>query len=359
LPVLRPIALFGYAFSPLVVLPVVFLTFVLVGWTVKKLVFLWFRRLSSKSETQIDDILVHAAELPISVMIFVWGITATLHAAGNSIPDRWSHNALIGAKIGTLFALVLFVDILLSEIFRAGARKYEVVRHTQAFGSVLVHILVYFLGALVLLDSMGISVTPIVASLGLGSLAVALALQPTLENFISGFQILIDRPIQPGHYIKLDTGEEGFVERIGWRSTWVRQLPNNMVIIPNKQLVNARLLNYNYPSAELAILVEVGVHYRSDLEKVERVAIEVGEEVLKRVPGGVPDFKPLVRFHTFGASSIDFTVVLRGREFTDNFVIKHEFIKALSARFAREDIVIPFPIVAVNTAQEAAIFKPS
>jgi small-conductance mechanosensitive channel len=359
LPQLRPIALFGYAFSPLIVLPVALLGLVFLGWTAKKLVFLWFRRLSERSETQIDDVLVYAAELPISLMIFVWSVTATLHLAGNSIPDRWSHNALIGAKIGTLLALILFVDRLLSSLFRAGARKYDVIRHSEAFGSVLVHVLVYFLGALVVLDSIGISITPIVASLGLGSLAVALALQPTLENFISGFQILVDRPIQPGNYIRLESGEEGFVDRIGWRSTWVRQGLNNMIILPNKLLVNARVLNYDYPSQDLIVPVTMGVHYGSDLHKVETVTIEVAREVLKRVPGGVPEFEPVVRFNKFSASSIDFVTVLRAKSFMDSGLVIHEFMKAVTSRYARENIVMPFPIVALNTSQEAATFKPS
>ena len=134
------------------------------------------------------------------------------------------------------------------------------------------------------------------------------------------------------------------MEKIGWRSTWVRMLPNNVVVIPNNVLVNSKVLNYYYPQTEMAVLVQVGVHYDSDLENVEKVTIEVGEEVLKTVQGGVPEFKPFIRYHTFNDFSIDFTVILRVKEFVDNYLIKHEFIKRLHKRFNEEGIIIPYPI---------------
>jgi len=208
------------------------------------------------------------------------------------------------------------------------------------------------IGLLIILDSFGISITPILASLGIGSLAVALALQPTLENLFSGAQLIVDKPVELGQFIRLESGEEGYVEKIGWRSTWVRMLPNNMIIIPNKTIVNSKLLNYHYPSKETAVLVETGVHYNSDLTAVEKITVEVAKEIMKTIPGGVPEFEPFIRFHTLGDYSINFTVVLRAKEFTDSYLIKHEFIKCLHQRYKKEGIVIPYPIHAINTDQE-------
>jgi len=355
----KPFELLGFAIPLSLFVPAFLIAWVLLGWTIKRIVFSWLKHLSSRTESEIDDIFIASASWPITLMIVVWGFAALAHLIGPQFAGRWVNAVTMFSKAATLVAVVLFVDLLLQNALKLTAKRHEIVRFSLNFGMVGIHALVFSIGGLMLLDSVGVSITPIIASLGLGSLAVALALQPTLENFISGFQILVDQPIRPGHYVKLETGEEGIVDKIGWRSTWVRQLPNNIVIIPNKQLINSRLTNYNYPSPDLAVLLQMGVHYSSDLPKVERLCIEVGQEVLKRVQGGVPDFVPLVRYHTFGASSIDFTVVLRAKEFVDNFLVKHEFIKAISARFAKEGIVIPFPIVALNTAQEAAIFKPS
>jgi small-conductance mechanosensitive channel len=188
--------------------------------------------------------------------------------------------------------------------------------------------------------------------LGVGSLAVAIALQDTLGNAFAGLHIKADRPIEAGQFIRLDSGEEGYVDRIGWRSTRIRMLPNKTAVVPNSKLVQSTIINYDLPDPEVAVLVEVGVHYDSDLKKVERVTIEAGQEIMKSVPGALPSFEPFIRYHTFNQSSIDFTVILRARTFVDNYLIKHEFIKALQEKYREEGIVIPFPIRTVYMKSE-------
>ncbi|MDH5443584.1 MAG: mechanosensitive ion channel, partial [Hadesarchaea archaeon] len=98
------------------------------------------------------------------------------------------------------------------------------------------------------------------------------------------------------------------------------------------------------PEPQMACLVQVGVSYDSDLEKVERVTIDVGKKVLKKVTGGVPEFEPFIRYHTFSDFSINFTVILRVKEFVDKYLITHEFVKELHKRYRKEGITIPFPI---------------
>ena len=209
---------------------------------------------------------------------------------------------------------------------------------------IVTKIVMIAVGGMLVLDNLGISLTPILTTLGIGSLAVAIALQDTLGNFFAGLYIKVDRPIEIGHYIRLQSGEEGYVERIGWRSTRILMLPNNMVVVPNNKLVQDNITNYHLPDRELAVTVAVSVAYGSDLEKVERVTQEVAQDVLRTVSGGVRDFEPVIRYHTFGQSSIDFTVVLRAREFADGVLLKHEFIKRLKVRYERDGIVIPSPI---------------
>jgi small-conductance mechanosensitive channel len=204
--------------------------------------------------------------------------------------------------------------------------------------------LVLIAGLLVTLNGVGISITPMLTALGVGGLAVALALQEPLANFFAGLFITLAGQIRVGDYVKLDSGQEGYVADFSWRSTRLRMLANNLVVVPNAKLAQAIVINHHLPSPDLAVLVEVGVDYASDLRHVERVVTDVGREVMTEVTGGVPEFEPFIRYHTFGESSIDFTVILRGREFVDQYLVKHEFIKRLHARFEREGIVIPFPI---------------
>jgi small-conductance mechanosensitive channel len=206
-------------------------------------------------------------------------------------------------------------------------------------------------GILVILQTLGISITPIITALGVGGLAVALALQDTLANLFAGIHILVSRQMRPGDYVKLASGEEGYVVDVTWRQTTIRQLPNNIIIVPNAQIASTITTNYHLPEEELSVLVQVGVDYDSDLDHVERVTIDVAREVLRDVEGGVVSFEPFIRYHTFNDSSIDFSVILRAKEFVNQYLLKHEFVKRLHKRYQDEGIVIPFPIRTLDYKQ--------
>jgi len=207
----------------------------------------------------------------------------------------------------------------------------------------LARILVYILGILIALQALGISISPILTALGVGGLAVALALQDTLSNLFSGLQIIASRQIKPGDYIKLGSGEEGFVADISWKNTSIRALSNNLIIIPNATLAKAIITNYQKPDKELSVPVEISVGYGSDLARVEAITIAAAREVLRDTPGGIKEFEPLIRYSAFGDSGINFTVILRGLEFTDQFLLKHELLKKLYQRYREEGIIIPYP----------------
>jgi small-conductance mechanosensitive channel len=214
------------------------------------------------------------------------------------------------------------------------------------------------LGLLVVLNGVGLSITPMLTALGVGGLAVALALQEPLANFFAGLFLTLAGQIRVGDYVKLDSGQEGYVVDFSWRSTRLRMLANNLVVVPNAKLAQAIVVNHHLPSSDLAVLVEVGVDYASDLQHVEQVVTEVGREVMAQVPGGVANFDPFIRYHTFADSSINFTVILRAKEFVDQYLIKHEFVKRLHTRFNNEGIVIPFPIRTIAQRPEQPPTEP-
>jgi small-conductance mechanosensitive channel len=130
-------------------------------------------------------------------------------------------------------------------------------------------------GLLVILNGLGLSITPMLTALGVGGLAVALALQDPLANFFAGVFLTLAGQIRLGDYVKLDSGQEGYVAYFSWRSTRLPMLPNNLVVVPNAKLAQAIVINHHLPSQDLAVLVEVGVDYSSDLAHVERVVAEV------------------------------------------------------------------------------------
>jgi small-conductance mechanosensitive channel len=210
-------------------------------------------------------------------------------------------------------------------------------------------VLIYLLGLLIGLQALGVPITPILATLGIGGLAVSLALQDTLSNLFSGIWLVASKQIRAGDYVRLSNGEEGYVVDINWRTTNIRQLNNNMIVMPNTIMTSAMMINSNVPAREMSVLIDVGVSYESDLELVERVTIEVGREVMQEVAGGVPHSEPFIRYNRLQDFSINFTTILRAQEYVSQYVIQHEFIKRLIRRYRQEGIVIPYPIRTLQT----------
>jgi len=351
---MNEIKIFNITVSPWLAAPVFYFLWITILLATKRIVFKRIKKFAAKTKTKLDDILLTALDFPLVLLIFASGLIFLEQFLPLDQNQELTKYFLVGLKATVIIAIILFLDKLLKNLIQAYSSKIDVLKSSGHIAQGFARAIVIGLGLLILLDSFGVSITPLLASLGVSSLAIALALQPTLENFFAGIQLVIDKPLRVGQFVKLDSGEEGYVHKIGWRSSWIRMLPNNTVVIPNKILVTSKVLNYYYPETEMAVLVQVGVHYDSDLEHVEKVTIEVGEEIMKTIQGGIPEFKPFIRYHTFNAFSIDFTVILRCKEFVDNYLIKHEFIKSLHKRYAKEGINIPYPIRAINYSQENA-----
>lgn len=275
----------------------------------------------------------------------VWCVTLGLTLALSGIPELAPHSSVIQKTL--LIIVILSFTLLLSRIavmmVHNSARKMKGVLPSTSIFTNLTRFLILLIGALIILQFLGISITPILTALGVGGLAVALALQNTFANLFSGLQILASGMLRPGQYIRLETGEEGYITDIGWRSTTIRSLPNNIIIIPNSNMASAIVTNYHIPDKELAVLVNVSVSYASDLEKVEKITIETAGQTMKEVTGGVPAFNPFIRYNEFGDSGVHLTVILRASEYVDQYNIKHEFIKRLHRRYQEEGIEIPYP----------------
>jgi small-conductance mechanosensitive channel len=205
-------------------------------------------------------------------------------------------------------------------------------------------LVVFAIGILVLLDYLSISITPIIAGLGVGGLAVALALQPTLGNFFAGTQIVSDRVVRVGDYIELDSSEvKGYVTDVGWRSTRIRTPQNNLVIIPNSRLAESIITNYFGPTMEMAVRVECGVSYNAHLPTVEKIARQVAREIIDELDEADKDFEPWFAYEEFGDSNINFWIWLQAKDRLASFKVKSEIIKRLKAALDKEGITINYP----------------
>ncbi|MGC8654371.1 MAG: mechanosensitive ion channel family protein, partial [Candidatus Kryptoniota bacterium] len=269
-----------------------------------------------------------------------------------SLPENVVH-----ISIRVLTVLIIFsVTIVLAKVGVLIVDHYKNLMAGLASTSSLlkniVRISIYSIGILFILDYLEIHIAPLLTALGVGGLAIGLGLQETLSNFFAGLQILAANQIRVGDYIKLSSGDEGFVEDMNWRATVVRTLSGNHVIIPNKNLAGLIITNYQEPAPDMSIVFNLGVDYSSDLDEVERVTVEVAKEIQMTVPGAVRDFQPFIRFNEFATSSINFSVILRGKSYVDQYLIKHEFVKKLKQRYDKEGIKIPFPVRTVYLNQD-------
>lgn len=334
-----------------VILPLsIFLVTLIFGYILRKVLFRYLYLHAKRTESQFDDIVVNAIRFPSLIWVIMLGLYLALQAS--VLPERLVIIAQKVLIVSGIFSVTLVLANIVSESINAYSKKVEAFLPMSSLTQNLSKIVIFIVGFLLILSSLNISITPILTTLGIGGLAVALALQDTLSNLFAGLYIIISKNIKVGDYIKLESGEEGYVFDISWHTTKIKELANNIVLIPNSKLARIVTTNYHTPSKEISVLVNVGVHYNSDLEKVEKVTCEVAREVMKEVDGGVPSFEPFIRYHTFGDFSINFTVVLKASEFVKQYLIKHEFIKRLHKRYAKENIIIPYPIRAINYQQE-------
>ncbi len=328
-------------------------------------------RLASRTKTDFDDMIVAALTLPLMLGI----IMAGTYIALNQLTALDNHRDLIRTDfvvgyivIGTM-AVGRVINVVLTWYGQEIATKTKTELDEKLIPVLrrIVTVVVYLVGLVIILDRFGVEISPIIAGLGIGGLAVALAIQPSLNNFLAGTYVMSDGLIKKGDYIEMDNGTSGFVEEIGWRTTKLRHWQGNMIIMPNSRLSEAIVTDYEKPDTSLILVIACGVSYSSDLKKVEEITLDVASKIINDCPCASKDFAPVVRYNEFADSNINFAVVMKAVDRGSQFLLKHEFIKALHERFNREGIEIQYPVrklyfadgqsLALNKADLAEITK--
>jgi len=329
---------------------------VLVGITlacfiIRSLIFRGLNKWAARTESRLDDLIIASCKLPS----LFWCLAIGLYVAigTSSLPASIVSYAFVFLNALVIISVTLVAANLAAKLVIQYAEKAQLDIPVTGLSRTITRGLILLLGSFILLSSLGLSITPLITALGIGGLAVALALQDTLANLFAGIHILVEKPIRMGDYIKLQSGEEGYVVDIGWRTTRIRMLPNNMIIIPNSKLSQTILTNYYLPETRMALLIPIGVSYSSDPEKVEQILVEEAKKAVGEVPGLLGDPSPFVRFIPgFGESSLDFTLICQVAEFVDQYLVQHELRKRIFKRFKEEGIEIPFPHRTVYLRQE-------
>jgi small-conductance mechanosensitive channel len=305
-------------------------------------------RAARLTKTTLDDEIIAALKRPVPLVVVVAGTYVALKQIA-ALRQYATAIDLIYNVILILIAASIasnVFQIVLAWYLRGVAPKAQAAADKQFMPIIrtLSFIFIYGAALIIILGQLGQEIGPLIAGLGVAGLAVALALQDTLANFFAGFYILADKPIKAGDFVQLAEGQEGYVQEIGWRSTKIRTLTSNLIIIPNAKLAQSIVTNYSLPAEKTGVVIPVSVAYGSDVEKVERVLLDVAKRVVRASPVAAKDFEPQARFSSFGESSLDFKVILQAEHFVKQYELATQFRKELLRRFRKERIEIPFPV---------------
>ena len=293
---------------------------------------------------------VHVLLAAVRFPSMLWCIVVGLFVAIQSLDP-----ALLPPRMAVQLNLVLEAAVILSATFTVAAVLGTLVAATgerRALGvgvtglaRAAVRVFVLVIGGLILLDVLGVKITPLLTALGVGGLAVALALQDSLSNLFAGVHLLADRPIRVGDYVKIAESIEGHVVDVGLRSTRVRTLGNNVVIVPNKRVAESVIVNYDMPERRMGLSVPVSVAYGSDPERVEALLVDETKTAAAEVPGLLPEPPPSARLIPgFGLYGLDFTLACHVASFVDQYAVQSELRKRVLRRLHAEGIALPYPI---------------
>lgn len=313
---------------------------VVLGLIFKKFLVSKLKSLSLKNDWESDDVIINAID---SIIVFWFFLAFSSIAIGNaSLPGPEDlYQKIISAFL--IISISFTVSKIVLGLLDVWSKTNKSLPSTGIFKG-LTNFAIFSLGILFILQSFGISITPLITALGVGGLAVSLALKDTLSDLFGGINILLSKTMQEGDYVQLDNGYQGYVENVGWRYTTIRERANNIISIPNSVLSGSISKNFSSMDSAFRVPIQIGVSYDSDLDHVEKVALEVANDLYENLDCISKSYKPVIRFREFADSSINFFIYFQGKNFGDHNTIMNSYIKKLHKRFRKEKIDIPYPI---------------
>ncbi len=324
---------------------IVFVFFALSG-LLKKILHWVGKKIFALTETVLDDLLVDVARMNIRSMMVVVGLRIALREIRKGVAaqqltahqildyaDAIIYIAIVVVLVKIIFSMLrVVIDWYLDQVAKGGESHLK--KTLGPLTSKIVNILVGMVAVIIILDHFGVNVGSMLVSLGVGSLAVALAAQDTLANMIAGFVILVDRPFGVGDRIELPTGQVGDVHQIGLRSTKIINFENNLIVMPNAELVKSKIVNYSLPQPAMRVLLRFELAHGTDVEQVRTMLLTLAEEhadVLR-------DPVPRVFLSAVTENAMQFTFVCRASEYSKQFDVEVGLREQAYAAFRRNGI---------------------
>ena len=322
---------------------------IVVAFLSHKLLFPLINRFTNWTPTDLDSNLVKSVRWPLTIGVLVLGVYLAVVISWELTASDRDRADSIARALGVVLGISVVVRLISSAIdwylASLSARANHVV-DLRLFPLIrrVGGVIIYGIGALLVMDVMDINISPLIAGLGLGGLAVALAIQPTLANLFAGTYVMTEGVISTGDYIELESGMAGYVVEVGWRSTRIRTWGNNLVVVPNARFAETIITNYQQPAPAVNVYVTCGVSYDSDLDHVEKASREVMDDLVQNDSNAIKSYGAWFAFDAFGDSNVDFWLFLQARDRIASFNLQSALIKNLHRRFKEESIVINYPV---------------
>lgn len=301
-------------------------------------------RLASRTQGELDDKVAKALHWPFAFLLglvaagaYLTRVSARLTAQQMQGTQRMLAASFIVAAAWTLIAVVrIFLEA-------TGARRRRLMPATRVARRLLA-VVVYTGAFLMVLQQYAISITPLLTGLGIAGLAAALALQDTLGNFFAGISVQTGQALQPGHFVRLEKeGLEGYVEQVGWRTTLIRTLAGNTIVIPNSVLAQAVVTDYYLPSPDMTLGLEFFVGRESDPKQVIAALVEEAQAAMRTNPGFLPGSEAFAEFAGYTEYALRFKLSVRVKEFVQQGPVQQDIRTRVLLRLRKDGIPVPYP----------------
>ncbi len=297
---------------------------------------------AKRTKRGFDDLIIDTIKTPS--IFWCIGIALYIGIENSEIPSKYTFYIIKVIHVLIIISVTIALANVVNRLFSKFFERSNVSIQSTGLLNTLIKGAVYLIGLIIILNIFGISIAPLITALGIGGLAVALALKDTLENLFAGVNIMAEKSIRVGDFVRLDNGQEGYVEDISWRTTRIRMLSNNLIIIPNSKLAQNILVNYSLPESKMCLNIPISVSYFSEPDKVEKILLDEVRKAIEEIPGILSEPEPRVRFVPgFGESSLDFTILCFIQDVSYQYPVQHLLRKRIFKRFQQEGIEIPFP----------------
>lgn len=347
-------------YPPAIAIPLFIVALVAIAFILERLIVALVRRITSRTETKVDD--AFAAGLPsiLRPAFLLAGLHIVVQVGTREVTKggateltqtgQWISTALNVVTILVLSFCIARVAIRMVDAWAAAEPSRAPIGPSIKFGIKLVAVPLALLTAA---ETTSLQLNGVLTAVGVGSLALGLALQDTLKNMVAGIQLVLDRPIRVGDFVEIDKSARGTVAEIGLRSTKIRGIDNNTIIIPNATIANAIVTNVDHTDRSLVQTFDIAVAYGSDTRRVQAILEEVAAQAASEVPGILAEPQP-VQVRELGEFAVNFTVRVRLKQWAGRMPLLTEMYHRFYARLGAEGIEIPFPTRTLHLRHESA-----